>query len=310
VTHAFFKALLFLGAGSVILGMHHEQNTDLMGGLSKRMPWTHRTFLIGVLAIAGLPGFSGFFSKDEILLGANLAHEIPGHSWLWMIGVATAGLTAFYMFRLYCLTFRGECRAPVQIRSHIHEQPKWILIPLFILAIFSALGGLATPPDAYGEVFFNMHESNSLHHFLQEVAGSPRHEISHAQEFGLAGLAVLAAALGAGLAALLYVYRTDLVAKLTRALRPLYGLVFNKYYVDEVYHALIIRPLVRGSDLVLYRTIDAGLIDRVGVDGVAGFVRGVGDRGLKYLQNGLVQSYVFVMLVGGLALVAYLVGGS
>ena len=113
MTHAFFKALLFLAAGSVILGMHHEQNTDRMGGLWTRMPWTHVTFLFGVLAIVGLPGFSGFFSKDEILLGASLAHDVPGHSVLWGLGVLTAGLTSFYMFRLYFRTFVGESRAPV-----------------------------------------------------------------------------------------------------------------------------------------------------------------------------------------------------
>jgi NADH-quinone oxidoreductase subunit L len=309
MTHAFFKALLFLGAGSVILGMHHEQNTDLMGGLSKRMPWTHGTFLVGVLAIAGLPGFSGFFSKDEILLGANLAHDVPGHTWLWLIGVVTAGLTAFYMFRLYFLTFQGECRAPVQIRSHIHEQSKWVVIPLFILALLSAFGGLATLPDAYGEVLFDIHHSNSLHHFLQEVTHSAHHEVSHAQEFGLAAVAVLAAGLGALGAAFLYFFRTDLAPKLAHGVRPLYELVYNKYYVDEIYQALIVNPLVRGSDLVLYRFFDARLIDDVGVNGVAGFFQGVANRGLKFMHNGLAQSYVFLMIVGAVLMVAYLVGG-
>ena len=168
-THAFFKALLFLGAGAVILGMHHEQNTDLMGGLRRRMPWTHGTFLVGVLAIAGTPAFSGYFSKDEILLGAYLAHDTPGHLALWSIGVLTAGLTAFYMFRLYFLTFTGQNRASPEVRSQIHEQRNWILVPLVVLAFLSVTAGWLSLPDIYGE-WFGVPESNSLHYFLQPVA--------------------------------------------------------------------------------------------------------------------------------------------
>ena len=309
MTHAFFKALLFLGAGAVILGMHHEQNVDMMGGLRRRMPWTHWTFLIGVLAISGAPPFSGFFSKDEILLGAYAAHDIPGHMVLWWMGLVTAGLTAFYMFRLYFLTFSGASRAPIRLQTQIREQPSVVLIPLFLLAGLAIVGGLVGLPDAYGEALFSLPSSNSLHYFLDEAVGSTTHVISHAREFALAGLAVLLAAGGALLAVFLYYYRTDLVPRVTAALRPLYQLVWRKYYVDELYYLAVVRPLVRISDVFLYRTIDARMIDRLGVDGTAGFVRGVADRGLKLVQTGLTQSYVFVMLVGSALLIAYLIGG-
>jgi NADH-quinone oxidoreductase subunit L len=153
MTHAFFKALLFLGAGSVILAMHHEQDITKMGGLRRRMPVTWLTFLIGVIAIAGVPPFSGFFYKDEILLAANQAHGIPGHQTLWLIGMATAFLTAFYMFRLYFLVFTGASRASHHTQEQIHESGNWVLVPLVVLAVFSAIGGFFGLPDAYGELF-------------------------------------------------------------------------------------------------------------------------------------------------------------
>jgi NADH-quinone oxidoreductase subunit L len=309
MTHAFFKALLFLGAGSVILGMHHEQDTDRMGGLRRPMPWTHLTFLIGVIAIAGFPPFSGFFSKDEILLGAYLAHDIPAHGALWALGLGTAGLTSFYMFRLYFRTFSGECRAPWQIRSRIHEQGTWILMPLASLAFFSFVGGFVFGlPDLYGE-WLGIEHSNSLHYFLQPVVHGGEHEVTHGQELRLAGGAVLVAALGAIVAAYLYVYRPELPGRIAGFLSGPYRLVFNKYYVDEIYDALIVRPVLRISDRVLVQVVDVRIIDGAGVNGTGGAIRGLADRGLKYIQSGLPQSYVFVMLVGGVVLVAYLLGG-
>ncbi len=309
MTHAFFKALLFLGAGAVIFGMQHEQNIEKMGGLRRYMPWTHWTFLIGVLAISGAPPLSGFFSKDEILLGVYAAHAMPGHMALWWIGLVTAGLTAFYMFRLYFLTFSGASRAPMQLQTRIREQPVVILMPLFLLAGLAIVGGLVGLPDAYGEALFSLPSSNSLHYFLDESVVSATHVVPPAREFALAGLAVLIAAGGAFFAVFLYYYRTDLVPRVTAALRPLYQLVWRKYYVDELYSLAVVRPLVRISDAFLYRTIDVRIIDRLGVDGTAGFVRGVADRGLKLVQTGLMQSYVFVMLLGSVLLIAYLVGG-
>jgi NADH-quinone oxidoreductase subunit L len=308
MTHAFFKALLFLGAGSVILGMHHEQDTDKMGGLWRRMPVTHGTFLIAVLAISGAPIFSGFFSKDEILLGAYLAHGVPGHYWVWGIGVLTAGLTAFYMFRLYFLTFLGENRSPREVQSHIKESPSWILVPLVVLAVLSLFGGFIGLPDVYGEML-GIPDSNSLHYFLQASAPSEPHVVEHSTELNLAGLAVLAGLVGAALAWFLYHRRPELPDRIAHAIRGLYGLVWNKYYVDEIYDFLIVRPLVRFSDAVLYRVIDVRVIDSLGVNGSASVVRGVAERGLKYLQTGFVQSYVFVMLLGAILIVGYLLRG-
>ena len=309
ITHAFFKALLFLGAGSVILGMHHEQDTDRMGGLRRLMPWTHGTFLVGVLAIAGVPGLAGFFSKDGILVGAYLAHDVPGHLWLYGIGLGTAGLTALYMFRLYFLTFTGECRAPESTQAHIHEQSRWVVGPLVILAFFSLVGGfLFGLPDMYGEAI-GIDRSNSLHYFLYPLVGGAEHAVSHSTELLLTAMAVGTAGSGIALAAYLYYYRIDLPDRLASVFRWVYRLVFNKYYVDEIYDATIVRPLVRVSDRVLYRVIDAGIIDGAGVNGTARAIRGLADRSLKYVQTGFAQSYVFVMLVGAVAVVAYLLGG-
>ena len=309
-THAFFKALLFLAAGSVILGMHHEQDIDKMGGLRRPLRWTHLWFLIGVLAIAGVPLLSGFFSKDEILLGVYLAHDVPGHMALWGIGVVTAGLTAFYMFRLYYRVFAGPPRSSPEVMAKVHDQNQWILAPLAILAVLSAGAWLMTPPDLWGELFFGgMRKSNSLHYFLQEVAASPPHDVTHATEYALAGIATLVAFGGIALASFLYYFRTELVDRLTNAMRPAYELVLNKYWVDEIYDRAIVQPFIWVSDVVLYRLVDADLIDRLGVNGTGRAVRGLADRALKFLQTGLTQSYLLVMLVGTLGLVAYLMRG-
>ena len=309
MTHAFFKALLFLAAGSVILGMHHEQDITRMGGLRRRMPVTWMTFLVGVIAIAGVPPFSGFFSKDEILLAANQAHGIPGHYALWLIGLATAFLTAFYMFRLYYLVFTGESRASHHTREQIHESGNWVLFPLVVLAVFSVIGGFFGLPDAYGELF-GVQESNSLHHFLQPVVNAPVHEIDHATEFGLAALTTLVGLAGIALATLLYYWRSDLVPGIVSSIRPLYALVRDKYRIDELYDLVIVRPLGAVSRGLLARGIDERLIDGIGVNGTANFVRATADGALKYLQTGLAQSYVFAMLVGGALLVAWLVRGT
>ena len=309
MTHAFFKALLFLGAGSVILGMHHEQDIMKMGGLRTRMPWTWLTFLVGVLAISGVPPFSGFFSKDEILLAANQAHDVPGHEWLWAIGVVTAGLTAFYMFRLYYLVFTGESRADHHTRDHVHESGNWILVPLVVLAVLSLLGGLVGLPDAYGELA-GVPQSNSLHYFLQPVAASPAHHVDASVEFGLAALTTGVGLAGIAFATLFYYWRRDIPAQLAGAIRPLYELVRDKYRIDELYDAVIVRPIVVLSKGLLADGLDQTLIDGVGVNGVARFFRGLADGALKYLQTGFAQSYLFAMLLGGALLIAWLVRGA
>jgi NADH-quinone oxidoreductase subunit L len=304
-THAFFKALLFLGAGAVILAMHHEQDIRKMGGLHRKLWQTHIVFLMGVLAIAGFPGFSGFFSKDEILVTAY-ASSVPGHRWLHAIGLVTAGITSFYMFRLYFLTFWGETRAPREQREHLHDAGPVVINPLWVLAFFSVFAGLGGLPQVWGDLI-GVPNSNSLGNFLAPaLAASPHHEIAHSTEIGLAALAVGAAAVGALLAWLLYAVSPNLPERIASALSGLYRLLLNKYWVDELYDFLIVRPLVRISDRLLFRGVDAGLIDGVAVNGSAQLVRGLAGGVLKYAQSGLTQGYIFFMIAGAVAVVAYL----
>lgn len=305
-THAFFKALLFLGSGSVILAMHHEQDTDKMGGLRKAIPYTAGVFLIGVIAIAGVPPLSGFFSKDEILLGAYTAEHIPGHRILFAIGLATAGLTALYMFRLYFRTFEGRFRGTHDQFHHVHEPARSVLAPLGVLAFFSVFAGFAGLPQVYGD-WFGIKGSNSLAHFLAQTFGQHEAPVAHSEELRLAGLAVLVAGLGIALAWWLYVVAPHVPRKVRESAGPLFRLLREKYYVDEIYDAVFVRPLVRISETVLYRGVDAGLVDGVLVNGSAKGVQAVAARGLKYLQSGFAQSYLFFMVAGTLAIVGWLV---
>jgi NADH-quinone oxidoreductase subunit L len=227
---------------------------------------------------------------------------------LYWLGVGTAVLTSFYMFRLYFRTFGGESRAPADVRGHIEEQSNWMVGPLVVLAVLAVVGGYVGLPDMYGEWALGIEESNSLHYFLQSVAPSAAHDVTHATELGLVAVAVGAALIGVLLAWWLYLRQPELPDRIAQAIRPVYGVVFHKFFVDEIYDALIVRPLVRLSDAFLHRTVDARWIDGAGVNGTAAFVRGVADRGLKYAQTGLTQSYLFVMLIGSLLLVGYLLG--
>jgi NADH-quinone oxidoreductase subunit L len=309
ITHAWFKALLFLGAGSVILGMHHEQDIGKMGGLRHRMPITHWTFLAGVVAISGVPLTSGFFSKDEILLGVYLAHDLPGHTALYAMGVVTAMLTAFYMWRLYFMVFGGESRADHHTQSHIHEQPLLITAPLMVLAALSLAGWVVSPPDWFGDLVLGWEDSNTIHHALLPVVREAEHgALGHATEFALMGIAIAMSAIGIAAAWVLYVARPELPARFVARAGIVYRVVLEKFYVDEIYDALIVRPTLWISRNVLYKVFDAGLIDGVCVGGTALFVRGVADRGLKFLQNGSTQSYVFGMVIGCVIVLMYMVG--
>ncbi len=304
-THAFFKALLFLGAGAVILSLHHEQDITKMGGLHRKLWQTHAVFLMGVLAIAGFPPFSGFFSKDEILVAAYASH-VPGKQFLHAIGLVTAGLTSFYMFRLYFVVFWGECRAPREVREHLHDAAPVVIGPLWVLAFFAVFAGLGGLPQVWGDLI-GVPESDSLGNFLAPaLAASGEHALDHATEYGLAASAVGVASVGAVLAWLLYVVRPELPARIAATFSGVYRLLLNKYWIDEIYDALIVRPLVWVSDRVLYRGVDAGLIDGVVVNGSAGLVRGLASSGLKYAQSGLTQGYIFFMIAGAVAIVAFL----
>jgi NADH-quinone oxidoreductase subunit L len=308
VTHAFFKALLFLGAGAVIVAMHHEQDMRKMGKLRKKLPLTHVVMAIGVLAIVGFPGLSGFFSKDEILLSAFAAHDVPGHRALYWIGAVTAVLTAFYMGRMYFMTFWGDSRVEQKLRSQLDDPADWIMYPLYVLAVLSLVGGFMGLPQFWGDMV-NVEGSDSLGNFLlRTIQPSPAHDVSHAAEWGLIGIAVAAFAVGTGVAYLFYQRNPEWPGRIANGLGFVYRLVRDKYYVDELYDRAIVRPLVAISDEVLYRAFDARVIDGVAVNGTARAIRALAARGLKYAQSGLAQGYMLIMVVGALLVVAYLVG--
>jgi NADH-quinone oxidoreductase subunit L len=285
MTHAFFKALLFLGTGSVIHAMSGEQDIRNMGGLRKYMSVTHITFLLGCLAIAGMPPFSGFFSKDEILAAAFERSPL-----LWGVGVAGAIMTAFYMFRLYAMTFLGKFRGTTEQEHHLHESPKAITIPLIILALLSVIGGWIGIPEIF------MHGGYRLESFLEPVfaqsnAITEKHHLSHATEYMLMGVSVAAA-----LIALVYAWnKFSKYQKTENEETGLGKLLANKWWVDELYDAIIVKPV---QALAGYFN---NIFEKKGVDG---FVNGIGKavnyggRQIRLLQSGQVGMYVLMMVLG------------
>jgi len=307
-THAFFKALLFLAAGSVILALHHEQDMDRMGGLRRRLPRTRWTFLLGTLTIAGIPPLSGFFSKDEILVAAFTATSVPGHRWLYGIALVTAGVTSFYMFRLYFRIFRGRSAIPHEVRDRLDDPSSTITVPLYILGFFCVFAGFAGLPQIWGDLIGGGIEgSNSLARFIDPVLATvAREPIQHSAEYRLAGVATGTAVLGMSVAWWLYMRRRSWPAAIIARAGGLHRLLVAKLHVDEIYDFVLVRPLVAFSDRVLFRGVDAGLIDGIAVNGLARGIRAFASHGLKYLQNGLAQSYLLVVSAGAVALVVYL----
>jgi len=297
MTHAFFKGLLFLGSGSVIHGMDGEQDMRKMGGLKKYMPITYATFLIGTIAIAGIPPFAGFFSKDEIL--ANAFGGEHGHPALWVVGVMAAALTSFYMFRLLFLTFTGECRADEHTKHHIHESPVSMTLPLCVLAVLSVVGGWVGLP---------LHAlwGNQFGHFLEPVFGHSQHalHLSTSVELLLMGCSVAVALGGLGLAYLFYVAQPEMPERLRARAGRLYDVVYNKYYVDEIYDAVFVRPTVAVAGW-LWRAVDVAVIDGL-VNGSARLVA-ENARVWRRLQSGNVQHYALSMLGGVLLVLGYLI---
>ncbi len=285
MTHAFFKALLFLGAGSVIHAMSGEQDIRYMGGLKKYMSITHITFLLACLAIAGMPPFSGFFSKDEILAAAFARSPL-----LWGVGVAGAVMTAFYMFRLYAMTFLGNFRGTHEQQHHLHESPKAITIPLIILAILSVVGGLVGIPEIF------MQGGHKLEAFLAPVfaqsnALTEHQHLSHATEYMLMGASVVAA-----LAALVYAWnRYSKYQNIDKEETGIGKVLENKWYVDELYDTIIVKPV-----LAIAKYFN-NIFEKKGIDG---FVNGVGkvvnygSRQIRLLQTGQVGNYVLMMVLG------------
>jgi NADH-quinone oxidoreductase subunit L len=308
VTHAFFKALLFLGAGSVIHAMHHAyhathshadaQDMRNMGGLKQSMPVTFWLMLIATLAIAGIPPLSGFFSKDEILAAAFArAGNNPAYYVFYAMGVVAALLTAFYMARLITMTFLGESRTGEQERSHIHDAPRVMTGPLVVLGVLSAIGGFLNLPPFFGG-------GALLEHWLEPVTEPAarffRLEMPHGQtELFLVGGAVLVSVLGLFAGYLATSRRRIPTAAEAPDDTGLARVLNRKYYVDEIYDAVLVRPLVWLSRVVLWKGVDQGVVDGAAVNGTARLSRGLGWLGSR-LQTGQVGVYVVLFLVGAL----------
>lgn len=295
LTHAFFKALLFLGAGSVIHAMGGEQDMRKMGGLKGKIKVTFITMLVGTIAIAGIPPFSGFFSKDEIL-AATFAHSTT----FYVIGVITAGLTSFYMFRMMYLTFWGKFRGTHEQEHHVHESPANMTIPLIILAILSAIAGMIGVPAVLG----GHHELGAYLApvFEQSTKLLGEHELSHNTEWILMGTSVLIALLALGYAYSKYVSGNHVPVSDEEERPTLANLSYHKFYIDELYDKIIRKPLDALS-VFFYK-----VVEQLGIDG---FVNGLGkgaldtSKGLRLLQTGNVGFYIFMMVVGIIAILVY-----
>jgi NADH-quinone oxidoreductase subunit L len=335
-THAFFKALLFLGSGAVIHALAGEQDIRNMGGLKKYLPITYWTFVIGALAIAGFPFLSGFFSKDEILFKTFTA-STPGHQLFWAVGIVTSLLTATYMFRLVFLTFHGERRhdAPApehqeEEESHAHdaahghgghghgtphEAPWSMAFPLIVLAIGSVLAGYIGVPHALGgsnhietflEPSFEAHATGEAGVATPAAAadhGEAPHAADTATELTLMAVSSGIALAGIGIAAYFWLRNRSAADGMARSLRPIHQLLLNKYYVDEIYDAAIVQPVKVVSTGPLWKGIDAGLIDGA-VNGVGLSVSGSSSV-LRRTQTGSVRTYAFALLAGVVAVLGY-----
>jgi NADH-quinone oxidoreductase subunit L len=315
MTHAFFKGLLFLGAGSVMHALSGELDMRKMGALRKKIPYTFWTFFIATLAIAGIPGLSGFFSKDEILWQAFSSPH--GYWLLWAVAALAAGMTAFYMFRALFMTFFGQSRVDEHVAHHVHESPKIMTVPLMVLAALSVIGGYIGVPHILGG-------ANHIHEFLAPVLGGGAEPakahagitlISQAWASGgeagghgaslellMMVVSVVIALIGIGIAYLFYVKNPALPKLVAERWSGLYKVVFNKYYVDELYEILFINSLKKfGTGL--WKGFDDLVIDG-SINGIA-YLIGALSRAMRKMQTGLVQNYAFSMILGGIVLVGY-----
>jgi NADH-quinone oxidoreductase subunit L len=305
MTHAFFKGLLFLAAGAVIHGMHDQQDIKKMGGLKKYMPITYKTFFVATLAIAGIPIFSGFFSKDEILW-----YVFADGGWFaWMVLATAAFFTAFYMFRLLKLVFQGKERFDHH-HVHPHEAPKTMLFALVVLAFLSAFGGFLGVSSAFGA------HVNLIHSWLHPVFAKAERistqygpvggHLSHTIEFLFMGISVLIAAVAIYMAKKFYDDENWSTPKaLAKKYKGVYKLLWNKYYLDNVYFSVIVDPLVTSSRAFLWRVFDVKIIDGI-VNGLADSTMNFGES-LKKIQTGIVQNYATFMVGGIIVILAWLI---
>ncbi|WP_294822856.1 NADH-quinone oxidoreductase subunit L [uncultured Flavobacterium sp.] len=286
ITHAFFKACLFLGSGSVIHALHGEQDMRNMGGLRKVMKITFATFLISTLAISGLPPFSGFFSKDEILMTAY--HQNPV---LWVIGSVASVMTAFYMFRLLYLTFYKDFRGTEEQKHHLHESPSLITIPLIVLAILALVGGAISLPG-----------NSWLNHYLAPVMAKPAHHHElDGTTYMLMGIAVAGALAGIGIAYYKYIKNSAVPAK-DGEQAGIVKVLYNKYYVDEIYMAIIVRPIYAIG--TFFKNITEAAISGF-ISGLGWFANMLGTEG-KTIQNGSIGFYLFVFVAGICSIIGYI----
>jgi len=331
VTHAFFKALLFLAAGSVIHALSGEQDMRLMGGLRKKIPWTFGTMTMGVIAIAGIYPFAGFFSKDEILYRVFTDGANPMAKLLWAVGLITAGMTSFYMFRLWFKTFLGESRAAESPALHehgaavhasststltleaehesahshgVHESPWIMLLPLVVLAILSVVGGWVGVPAALGG-------HNEFEHFLDPVFATAVSEsaapASHGLELGLAAVSVATALVGLFFAWLFYCKKPGTAAALAAKMKPVYDLVANKFYVDQIYEAIFVTGL-----LGLTRALLSSVVEFVGIDGsrwLTTWLAGDLSDAARKMQSGNIRSYAGWLALGAAVVMTVMIFG-
>jgi NADH-quinone oxidoreductase subunit L len=298
MTHAFFKAALFLGAGSVMHAMSDETNIWKMGGLFRKIPITAGVMLVATLAIMGMFPFAGFFSKDEILLAAWTNTRVPGGILYWALGLVTAGMTSFYMWRMYFVVFSGECRADEHTKSHIHESPPSMTVPIVVLAILSLVGGWIGWPHALGG-------HNQFHTFLSPVTRDIEIKLTTTQE-----LIPMAFAMGAGIIGLAIAWfmyyggRSTLPEKLaTGPLKVAHEAAYRGWRVDDLYDFIVVRP-VKATAWLMHRVVDYFIIDLLLVNGVGWVVQATG-RMLRFFQNGQVQRYAVGMVIGLAAVLYY-----
>ncbi len=295
-THAYFKALLFLASGSVIHALQDEQDMRNMGGLKKYMPITYAVFVIATLSITGIPFLSGFFSKDEILWRAYLHGDLG--KFLWFLGTVAALLTAFYSWRLIYLTFHGKFRGTHEQEHHLHESPRVITVPLMFLAVGAiAAGWVGIPP-----VF--MEHGDKIGEFLAPALGHPEGHGSHAEEFFVIGASIFVALAGWFIGYIMYIKKTDLPQKLGSALSPIHKLLYNKYWIDELYSKTIVQPVLKASDKIILAFIDTTIIEGI-VNGLPNLI-GAFSRSLRKIQTGLLSNYGLVMAIGALFIIGYM----
>ncbi len=299
ITHAFFKALLFLGAGSVIHAMSNEQDIRSMGGLRKYLPVTFLTFLIATIAISGIPPFAGFFSKDEILM-----HVYEHSPIMWVLAVIGSMMTSFYMFRLLFLTFSGSFRGTHEQEHHLHESPASMTIPLIVLAILSAAGGFIGIPEALGGHNWLANFMSPLYNLSRQVRPESFGEtqLTHSTEYMLMGVSVGAALVALIVAFFMYVSRKSVPAPEGERLPALQNLVYNKYYIDELYNTIIVKPLMLLGDF-LYGVFEFFVIDLI-VNGVGKAVQTFSGV-VRRVQTGAIGFYIFAMVIGIVVLLLF-----